>query len=156
MSNELFRLGTYVLHSGIRTGFKIDCDGLSGRELHALVFVARTLTRPYKEVLGVPTGGLALAKELEFFADPNADSILIVDDVLTTGDSMHQFVEELARHRNVNLPVQGLVMFARGECPGWITPIFTLNPRAAEEIQDDESRERNTFTNPFSFWKHAA
>lgn len=52
---------------------------------------------------------------------------LIVDDVLTTGGSM-----EIARHNylvaNPGSDVLGAVVFARGPCPDWITPLFRVTP----------------------------
>jgi predicted phosphoribosyltransferase len=73
-------------------------------------------------VLGIPTGGLRLAYALKQYAIPSSDNILIVDDVLTTGNSM-------ARAASPFQPeyVIGVVIFARGECPDWITPMFTLH-----------------------------
>lgn len=56
-----------------------------------------------------------------------ADGLLLVDDVLTTGGSL-----EALRASYLVQPkpgyardqIQGAVMFARGECPTWIKPVF--------------------------------
>lgn len=45
---------------------------------------------------------------------------VIVDDVLTTGESM----EEMRLHYSSR--TIGVVLFARGKCPDWVTPIFSL------------------------------
>jgi hypoxanthine phosphoribosyltransferase len=73
-------------------------------------------------VLGIPTGGLRLAHALKQYATPISDTILIVDDVLTTGNSMERAFKQFQPQH-----VMGVVIFARGKCPDWITPIFTLN-----------------------------
>jgi len=44
---------------------------------------------------------------------------LIVDDVLTTGTSM---IEMQKQYPNAI----GVVMFARGPCPSWVSSIFSL------------------------------
>lgn len=78
---------------------------------------------PFTSVLGIPTGGEPLAQALRPYASPpeQCNGLLIVDDVLTTGDSM----ERVRRVRSEAI-VQGAVIFARGECPDWITPLFQM------------------------------
>lgn len=48
------------------------------------------------------------------------ETILIVDDVLTTGKSMKE-------QRGKRIDAVGIVVFARGPCPAWIRPLFTCN-----------------------------
>jgi hypothetical protein len=69
-------------------------------------------------VIGIPTGGLKLAQQLEQYAVDDG-YLLIVDDVLTTGGSMMSMRKQYPEAR-------GLVVFARGPCPAWVTPIFQM------------------------------
>jgi hypothetical protein len=82
-----------------------------------------TRTTNFKEVIGVPSGGLAFAEALKPYCTPDAHYTLIVDDVLTTGGSMQEAA------RNVEGPVGGIVVFSRTPLvPNWIFPIWTFNP----------------------------
>lgn len=125
---DLFTTGQYYLHSKLESDFKINCEALTFRELHALSYIARKLLPRFKAVVGIPTGGLALANELEFFSDEDAEVTLLVDDVLTTGSSMLEY------RQRIEGPVSGLVLFARGPCPEWVTPLFTLHPGVTYEV----------------------
>jgi hypothetical protein len=69
-------------------------------------------------VIGIPVGGIKLAQKLEQYAVNDGD-LLIVDDVLTTGGSMMSMQKQYPEAR-------GLVVFARGPCSAWITPIFQM------------------------------
>jgi pyrimidine operon attenuation protein/uracil phosphoribosyltransferase len=70
-------------------------------------------------VIGVPQGGLRLAKACRKYAIEHHAVVLIVDDVLTTGASME---DERKKHRD--RPVIGVVLFARGPRPGWVNALF--------------------------------
>lgn len=121
----LFQRGTFKLHSGAETWFKIDCDSLSEGDLDTLALLVAEDCRigPFYLVEGVPTGGLRFAKALEKYAlskykDIQNPRILIVDDVLTTGASMEE--------QRAGRDAQGVVIFARGTCPSWIVPLFQM------------------------------
>ncbi len=126
----LFADRTFTSHSGIRLPFKIDCDALTDVDLDTLAKLIGT--RPwmhFSEVHGVPRGGLRLANALKKYAlttpNPLAKRILLVDDVLITGAAitgLRNEWEEFTHHR-----IRGIVIFARGPCPDWVTPLFTLN-----------------------------
>jgi len=118
---ELFKLGDFTLSSGKKTNFKIDCDALSDEDIETLAKIVSDVYS-FGVVLGIPTGGLRLAYALKQYATPSSDTILIVDDVLTTGNSMERAFKQFQPQY-----VIGIVIFARGECPDWITPIFTLH-----------------------------
>lgn len=106
---------SFVSHSGLNLDFKIDCDALSDADIAALAaIIARRVE--FGSVLGIPRGGLRLAKALEPYA--SVGPRLIVDDVLTTGASM-----EAARMSDADI---GVVIFARGPCPDWVTPVFRV------------------------------
>lgn len=115
---DLFRLGSFRLHSGLWSPFKIDCDALGERDWVALAKVVANQVGPFGAVEGVPTGGLALAAQLERYASDGP--VLIVDDVLTTGGSMEA--------QRAGRPALGAVVFARGTPSPWIRPVFVLAP----------------------------
>lgn len=120
---SLFNTGTFRLHAGGVSNFKIDCDHLSDEDIQAVA----DLVGPklfFHTVIGVPTGGLRFARALEKYSQPGGSDapLLIVDDVLTTGVSMEQAKKE---HMWYTPPI-GVVIFARGKCPDWVTPIFQM------------------------------
>lgn len=110
-----------MLHSRGTTEWKIDCDALTDEDIEMLAHVvSKHFT--FCHVVGVPEGGLKFADALRPYATSNAkDSVLIVDDVLTTGSSMTNARRDLGENANV----KGVVIFSRSKCPDWITPIFT-------------------------------
>jgi len=116
----LFNTGSFKLHSGEISCFKIDCDYLSFYDLCALAVEIKRRTEPYGFVEGVPKGGIILADILHSGATGrDEDGLLIIDDVYTTGASM----ETLRRHR----PARGYVLFARRPITQpWIKSLFTM------------------------------
>lgn len=121
----LFRLGQFTLASGITSNFKIDCDALTGDDLEALATIVTNVLPPIREVVSVPTGGdrfaAALRRVLGSF--PEYGVFLVVDDVLTTGRNIERRAAILRPYGEV----LGLVIFARGPCPGWVTPLFQMS-----------------------------
>lgn len=119
---NLFVKANIVLHSGQTTDWKIECDALTDEDVKTLCYLI-SVKVTFGCVYGVPNGGSRFEKELLQYATRSArDPILIVDDVLTTGESM-----ETAREQFSNLGYTiGVVIFSRGKCPDWITPIFQL------------------------------
>jgi orotate phosphoribosyltransferase len=119
----------FVAHSGATLPFKIDCDGLTDDDITALAAIVGSKLS-FSRVYGVPYGGERLAAALWRYSrfEGDAPSILIVDDVLTTGKSMLE-----ARQRYPGSSVTGLVIFSRIDLAAdpalsWIRPIFTLAP----------------------------
>ncbi|HEU0021667.1 MAG TPA: hypothetical protein VFR55_08355 [Dehalococcoidia bacterium] len=123
----MFKLAPVVLHSGVTGLWKIDCDALSDGDWECLAYMAmEQMGWPQIErVIGVPTGGLKLARGLERYTTSQG-CLLLVDDVLTTGQSMRDMFrsENWSQYQEV----KGLVVFARGLCPAWVTPIFQIQP----------------------------
>ncbi len=129
---NLFQLGKFKLHSGAESQFKIECDALTDDDWRCLAAMVARMVGQFREVYGVPTGGVKLAEQLKGHQDQNAEHILICDDVTTTGRSMwdfyHMLLAQNEKYRTV--PVIGAVVFARGKCPGWVRPLFQLDKRA--------------------------
>jgi hypothetical protein len=112
----IFENKAFVSHAGVELLFKIECDALGDDDLETLAnVVLRKLV--FGSVVGIPRGGIRFARVLEKCCVPGAPP-LIVDDVYTTGKSMEEARKEGAI---------GVVIFARGECPEWIYPIFQLS-----------------------------
>ena len=122
MSN-LFQLGHFMLHSGKESSFKIECDALTFEDWKTIAHIIGN-AYSFKEVEGVPTGGLILEHLLKpYQKEDGLYSTLIVDDVLTTGKSME-------KHRNGRKDVQGVVLFSRiplQRVDPWIDVIFSMN-----------------------------
>ena len=116
---NLFKLGDFILHSGQKGHFKIDCDALTELDIKTLGYIIANEFR-FSKVVGIPTGGTKLAKACDVWTKQHGP-LLIVDDVLTTGASME---EEKAKHQYLH--VIGVVLFARGPCPSWVHPLFDM------------------------------
>lgn len=116
----LFQSGNFTLHSGSKSSWKISCDTLTDRDWETIAYMIQEKLK-FGKVIGIPTGGLKLAKALEQYA--TAGATLIVDDVLTTGKSMEEM------KATCDGEVIGAVVFARGECSTWIHPLFSMGQR---------------------------
>lgn len=112
----MFRASEFISHSGKPLQFKIECDDLTNEDYDVL---AQIINRHFVfgSVFGIPNGGVKLQQALLPYCTKGPR--LVVDDVLTTGNSMKQ-------HRLSHTDI-GVVIFARGPCPLWVHPIFTLN-----------------------------
>ena len=128
----LFAWGNFVANSGQALPFKIECDALTDEDIECVAqYVASTIR--FRNVVGVPRGGLRLAAELGKYVgvwdhDRLDDYLqfppLIVDDVLTTGDSMERM------RVGMNWPkAVGFVIFDRsGICTtaSWIKSFWRI------------------------------
>jgi hypothetical protein len=123
---HLFQSIDFTSHSGLDLSWKIEMDALSDPEWFTIKKMIMELTPPFKEAVGIPTGGSKLGGLLnEHGTGKEEDPICIVDDVLTTGESMEYFLTQYQRNRRP-LTVIGWVVFARGQCPGWVTSLFQM------------------------------
>jgi len=114
----LFETGTFTLHSGAETFWRINCDRLTDADLETLAAVALHGIPTPRTIEGVATGGHRFSDAIGRACNNDPDGpLLIVDDVLTTGASMEE--QRAGRH------AIGVVIFARGPCPPWVTPLFT-------------------------------
>jgi orotate phosphoribosyltransferase len=120
---NLFEKKKWTMHSGDTSDFKIECDALTCDDWDTIAYLI-SKHFSFVNVVGVPLGGLALAKALKKYKK-SLGPLLIVDDVLTTGTSMEEMKDTYLERYNNN--IIGVVVFARGKCPNWITPIFSMN-----------------------------
>ena len=138
---DLFQSVDFKSSAGLDLKWKIECDAISDDEWKCIATMIMERTRPFKNVVGIPRGGIKLAQELDKYSTGYyRDPVCIVDDVLTTGNSMKKCREEIEKNRlndeetkvvepkikydpMLSGPI-GWVVFARGECPRWINPLF--------------------------------
>jgi hypothetical protein len=124
----LFQSGDFELHSKGRSNFKIDCDSFSWGDIVALADQLNQFLPRYGAVYPIPKGGCRLAAALKkYTTEEHKNVLLIVDDVLTTGNSMR---EALHRVSDDWEQVYGTVIFSRGKCPKWIFPLFQMRYHA--------------------------
>jgi len=123
---NLFKKGEIKLHSGKISDFKIECDALSYDDLDTLAYLVSKKIK-FVVVNGVPQGGLKFAEALRKYKSETGP-VLIVDDVLTTGNSMNEERARVSKLLSLNSKkdFKGVVIFARGKCPKWVTPIFQM------------------------------
>lgn len=120
----LFQKVNIILNSGRASDFKIECDALTDEDIECFAYlISKKFT--FRKVVGVPTGGNRIEDALQKYTTNNDEHpLLMVDDVLTTGGSMIRYKSKYEEMGYDN--IVGVVLFARGECPDWITPIFKM------------------------------
>ena len=122
---NLFQSVDFISHSGLELKWKIECDALSDPEWFTISQMIMEISVPFKEAIGIPRGGTKLGSLLnQYGTGKRKDPILLVDDVLTTGESMKQFKTK----RSWRYPSDyiGWVVFARNKCPDWVTTLFQM------------------------------
>jgi|TARA_B110000196_G_C20797726_1_gene498599 hypothetical protein len=122
---NLFQMVDFKSHSGLDLTWKIEMDALSKSEWFTISQMIMDITVPFREAVGIPRGGTELGKLLnQYGTGKREDPICIVDDVLTTGGSMNEFL----RKRQWRNPTDyiGWVVFSRTTTPEWITALFQL------------------------------
>lgn len=117
---NLLQRGDFTLASGQVSKFKIDCDALTDEDIETIAWMIQDNLRPkFGSVEGVPTGGYRLAEAMKKYCTPDESTLLIVDDVWTTGGSMRKW-------RGGRYDSYGAVIFARQPVEPWVLPLFTM------------------------------
>ena len=123
---NLFERGKFTSNAGITLHYKIECDSLTEEDIATLAEIIGERTG-FSKVISVPRGGDKLATALEKYEDIAYDTILIVDDVLTTGGSMERVKKQVMHDYSDEYDeIIGIVLFAREKCPDWITAVFQM------------------------------
>ena len=117
MDKPLFELGSFQLSSGITSKFRINAHTLTVNDWEALAYMALTIVPQFGSVVGVPTGGIPFAEALKSYI--TCGPVLIVDDVFTTGASIHKVANN---YKDSIL----LVAFSRTTYHPGIHAVFTL------------------------------
>jgi orotate phosphoribosyltransferase len=126
----LFNAGEFMLHSGQKSDFIIDCDALSGEDYVALAAATRRRCPwLWGRTVGVPRGGLRFAEALKKHNFSRHPGVVIVDDVFTTGHSMEATRQRLIDEGTPYDKITGVVIFARNDTPHWVWPLFRFAPR---------------------------
>lgn len=118
----MFQLARITLHSGKTSEFKIECDSITESDWATLAYLASRIVGEFSSVYGVPMGGIPFADAMEKYVSDKGPR-LIVDDVLTTGGSMVEVMDQSC---------VGLVAFARGKCPAGVKAVFYMNELAED------------------------
>lgn len=123
---DLFQSRNFKSHSGLDLTWKIEMDALDDAEWQTIAKMISEYSSPFREVVGIPRGGVKLGEMLNEYAtnDP-AHPICIVDDVLTTGRSFEYFLDQYFRNRKP-IPYMGWVVFARNRPPKWVKALFQM------------------------------
>jgi hypothetical protein len=120
----LFIEKIFTGHSGDTLKWKVECDILNDDDwAWAAARVAEKFS--FRDVYGIPQGGLDFEHHLRRYIKPEGDCFLIVDDVLTTGGSMETAKGD-TRLRHLGIPRIGVVLFARTKPAHWIAAIWQL------------------------------
>ena len=83
------------------------------------------LSPPFRKAVGIPRGGVKLGNLLDVHGTgKKEDPICIVDDVLTTGESMNEF-KRIKQWREPKKYI-GWVVFARTPPPDWVNVLFQM------------------------------
>jgi hypothetical protein len=117
----LFQQCDFISAAGLPLTWKIECDQLSEADWRTIAMVGAKALPAFREAIGVPRGGVKLSGFLNEYATPEADRVLIVDDVWTTGKSLTEFAREHATGE-----WRGFVAFARGSLPPHVTGFMQL------------------------------
>ena len=121
----LFKDGSFTSHSGEELPFKIECDALTDEDIWCIAKHIASKTS-FGLVHGIPRGGCRLQEALEPYACFEAPfNILIVDDVLTTGESMEEAKAAYPPQVHPN-DLVGWVIFARSKPPDWVHTVFMM------------------------------
>ncbi len=116
---SLFNHGDFLLHSGSRSKYLIDCNAFSDEDLETFAKIIAD-DCVFSSVYGIPRGGLRLAEHLEKYKSSTGIHI-IVDDVLTTGKSMKK-AKKLYPTNSLGYVI--ISRLEKADVPWWITSLL--------------------------------
>lgn len=120
----LFDDTEFISHAGLKLGWKIEMDALYTEDWRCLAkMIMEYETRPFREAVGIPRGGVRLGQMLNEYATGNPDDpVLIVDDVYTTGTSFKEFIAE----NYLVTPIICWAVFARDVVSSNVNVLFQM------------------------------
>ena len=122
---KLFQTTDFKSHSGLDLSWKIECDALQDGEWFTLSKMIMELSPPFSKAVGIPRGGVKLGDLLNIHGTgKRTDPICIVDDVITTGESMNDF--RRTKHWREPTEYIGWVVFAGTTPPDWVNVLFQM------------------------------
>lgn len=102
----------FISHSGLPLTFKVECDDLTDEELSIFAdIIGKNFS--FKEVYGIPRGGIRIAEQLKKYKDKNSYMLLIVDDVITTGNSFAKAVVQKMEEGWDSRNIYEIALFSR-------------------------------------------
>jgi hypothetical protein len=113
---SLFQQGNFMSAAGLPLTWKIECDALTNADWQTIALASINHLPPFRRAVGVPRGGIKLARELDKHSTTDANLTLVVDDVWTTGKSL---TEHARAH--VDGEWHGFVAFSRGDLPSHVS-----------------------------------
>lgn len=126
----LLSRGRFRGASGQFFPFKIECDALDAEDWVVVSEALRPRLAPFCCAIGVPTGGVQLALMLNRFRSPRklTRTLLVVDDVWSTGGSMRKFAEQYLKDNPGKFDPRwhGAVAFSRGPRPVHVSAFMQL------------------------------
>lgn len=128
----LFETRKFVSASGFPLTWKIECDRLTAGDWAWAADRIRELVT-FKQVIGVPTGGLTLQALLKPWEQQDG-VILYVDDVYTTGGTLVRLMKTnghwLYGEDAPKADVCACVLFSRfNGLPPWVDALWTFTGR---------------------------
>lgn len=131
---SLFQRKPYKMNSGGIACYKIECEALTDEDFETLAWLIAQKGE-IRAVHGISNNGRRLAAQIKKHLSKDGVR-LILDDVLTTGASM-----EAAKRDTGWRDAVGVVIFARGPCPRWVLPVFSMEwINTDDEFPAPESR----------------
>lgn len=128
---NLFQRGDFTLRSGRKSTYKVECDAMTEADWAgvAAAIAEEKLLLPFSGVSGVPRGGVPFAAAMMKYVTPGANTLLVCEDIVTTGGSMEKWLAGLVADPAVQFEwVIGVCFIARGEVPFWVTPFLQMRP----------------------------
>lgn len=93
--------GKFILSSGIESNIKWDIEELFKCTYEKRLLLLKQFFNLIKEddisIIGIPTGGELLARDLKIYLGETkpSDRIILIDDVMTTGNTIRKFSKDL-------------------------------------------------------------
>jgi len=119
----LLKLGEFTAASGTTLPYRIDCSSLDRSDLECIAEVIRPYLDPYGKVVSVSKDSKPFANIFKHWVTRNSKTLLLVDTVWVTGQSMRKTAERYMSTQKFN-DWQGVVLFARSRTPMHVRPFM--------------------------------